>query len=99
MCMKTYYVYILSSKLRGVLYIGVTNNLCRRLDQHMNNTFAGFSSKYHTYNLVHYEITNDVKSAIHREKCLKRWKRDWKISLIEETNSDWKNIYHEIKDL
>ncbi len=72
--MKTYYVYILASKQNGVLYIGVTNDLSRRLFEHMNNLHAGFSSKYHTYRLVHYEEANDVESAIHREKCLKRWK-------------------------
>lgn len=95
--MKTYYVYILASKPRGVLYIGVTNDLSRRLFEHMNNLSPGFSSKYHTYLLVHFEETNDVESAIYREKCLKRWKRDWKIRPIEEKNPTWNNLFHTIK--
>jgi putative endonuclease len=64
----------------------------------MNNTTNGFTSKYHTYKLVHYEETSSVEAAIHREKCLKRWKRAWKIRLIEESNPEWKNLYHKIKE-
>lgn len=96
--MKIFYVYILTNKPKGVLYVGVTNDLNRRLYEHMNNTHLGFSNKYHTYRLVYFEETNDPEVAIHREKCLKRWKRDWKIRLIEESNPTWKNLYHDIQD-
>lgn len=95
--MRNYYVYILASKPNGVLYIGVTNNLNRRMLEHMHNANPGFSSKYHTYLLVHFEEAPDIESAIHREKCLKRWKRDWKIRLIEETNPSWDNLWHAIR--
>jgi putative endonuclease len=95
--MKTYYVYILASKPHGVLYIGVTNDLRRRMYEHMNSVNPGFSSTYHTYLLVHYEQTSSAEEAIYREKCLKKWKRAWKINLIEENNPGWANRYHEIK--
>lgn len=94
--MREYYVYILASKPRGVLYIGMTNSLRHRLYEHMNNAGPGFSSRYHTYQLVYYETTEDVETAILREKQLKKWKRAWKIRLIEEKNPTWKNLYHEI---
>lgn len=64
----------------------------------MNNYTEGFSSKYHTYNLVYYEETPSVEAAILREKQMKKWKRDWKIRLIEETNPEWENLYHQIKN-
>lgn len=94
--MKEYYIYILASKPRGVLYIGMTNNIRARLYQHINNVSESFSSKYHTYNLVYYKAGNDVDEVIKREKQLKKWKRDWKIRLIEEFNPEWKNLYHEV---
>lgn len=97
--MNTYYVYILASKPQGVLYIGVTNDLTRRLFEHMNNAHPGFSSKYHTHLLVYFESTERVEAAIHREKCLKRWKRQWKINLIEKSNPEWRNLFHDIKEV
>lgn len=95
--MKQYFVYILASKPQGVLYIGITNNLSRRLFEHMHNVHSGFSNKYHTYLLVYFEETNDIEAALNREKCLKRWKRDWKVRLIESKNQNWKNLYRDIK--
>ncbi len=89
---RSYYVYVLAHAKRGVLYIGVTNNLERRIAEHKNATFDGFTKKYHVHNLVYFEETSDVHSAIAREKQLKNWHRDWKINLIEKTNPDWKDL-------
>jgi putative endonuclease len=91
--MKHYYVYILASKKDGVLYIGVTNNLLARIDQHKNHTNPGFTNKYFVGKLVYFEETENVESAIHREKQLKKWNRDWKIALIEKENPDWEDLY------
>ena len=84
--MKTYYVYILASKKNGTLYIGMTNNLQKRLYEHKNKIVPGFSQKYNIDKLVYFEITSDVKSAIAREKQLKKWNRKWKLELIEKSN-------------
>ncbi|MCK5145226.1 GIY-YIG nuclease family protein [bacterium] len=74
--MKTYYVYIMASKKNGVLYVGITNNLNRRVYEHRNNLVESFTAKYHVHRLVYYEATNDVGVAIQREKQLKKWNRD-----------------------
>ena len=87
--MKQYYIYILTSKKNGILYIGLTNNLVRRIYEHKNKLVEGFNSKYNVNNLVYFEITDNVNSAIHREKKLKGWKRKWKINLIEKSNPNW----------
>jgi putative endonuclease len=92
---KFYYVYILSSKKKGTLYIGVTNNLIRRVIEHKMKIAEGFTSKYDVINLVYYEIFNDVYYAIDREKKLKKWNRDWKIKLIEKNNAEWKDLLYE----
>ncbi len=89
---NTYYVYILASKKNGTLYIGVTNNLERRIYEHKNALVRGFSKKYKVHNLVYYEETNDVYAALEREKQLKNWNRKWKIALIERVNPDWSDI-------
>ncbi|MDR4496388.1 MAG: GIY-YIG nuclease family protein [Candidatus Scalindua sp.] len=73
--MKQYYVYILASKRNRTLYVGVTSDLIRRVYDHKNNLVEGFTKKYSVNRLVHFESTSDVKAAIHREKCIKRWKR------------------------
>ena len=91
-----YYVYILASKRNGTLYIGVTSNLIKRIYEHKNNLIEGFTKKYNIHNLVYYEITEDVNSAITREKQLKIWKRNWKIELIEKNNPKWKDLYFEL---
>ncbi len=94
--MKDYYVYILASKKNGTLYIGVTNNLIRKLYEHKNNLVRGFTSKYHVHLLVYYEQTSDIQSAILREKQLKKWKRKWKIKLTEQVNPGWQDWYEEL---
>ncbi len=92
----TYYVYILANKKNGTLYIGVTNDLIRRVYEHKNELLPGFTQKYHVHNLVYYEQTSDVNSAILREKRLKTWKRAWKIKLIKDFNPGWKDLYHDL---
>jgi putative endonuclease len=91
-----YFVYILASKKNGVLYIGVTSNLKRRIYEHKNNIIRGFTSKYNVHNLVYFEAHQDIKYAILKEKKLKKWNRTWKIRLIEESNSEWKDLYYEL---
>ncbi len=91
--MKTYYVYIMASKKNGTLYIGMTNDLIRRVWQHKNNVHEGFTKKYGVHHLVWYEATNDVKGAIQREKQMKKWNRQWKINLIEKENPKWEDLY------
>ncbi|HTY81887.1 MAG TPA: GIY-YIG nuclease family protein [Dehalococcoidales bacterium] len=91
--MKYYYVYILASKRRGTLYIGVTNDLIRRVHEHKNGTLPGFTSRYKVHNLVYFQQCEDIESVIQREKRLKSWHREWKIKLIEETNPNWNDLY------
>ena len=93
--MKSYYVYIMASERNGTLYIGVTNNLERRVWEHKNNTIEGFTKKYSVHELVHFEETNDSIVAIEREKQLKNWMRKWKIELIEKNNPQWEDLSEE----
>lgn len=90
--MRSYYVYILASGKNGTLYIGVTNDLVRRIDEHRQGLVEGFTKKYHVDILVHYEEFPDPESAIAREKQLKNWKREWKTGLIEEDNPGWRDL-------
>ncbi|MBU1636676.1 GIY-YIG nuclease family protein [bacterium] len=92
--MNTYYVYIVASKTR-TLYIGVTNNLLRRLHEHKTKAVEGFTSKYNADRLVYYEETNDIRSALEREKQLKGWRRDRKKELIQSVNPAWKDLSEE----
>lgn len=94
--MKNYYVYILASKKNGVLYIGVTGDLIKRVWQHKNNFAESFTKKYHTHRLVYFESSENVETAIQREKQLKNWHREWKINLIETRNPQWLDLYDEI---
>ena len=94
--MNYYYVYIMASKKDGILYIGVTGNLRKRVYQHKSGEYKGFSKKYKTVILVYYETFWDIKEAINKEKQLKKWKRAWKINLIEKDNPDWKDLYGEV---
>lgn len=87
-----YYVYILCNKKDGVLYIGMTNDLERRMFEHKNKLVDGFTKKYNLSKLVYFEIFPQVKDAIIREKRLKKWKRQWKVNLIEEDNPNWNDI-------
>ena len=89
---KTYYVYNLASKRNGTLYIGVTNDLARRLGEHRDGLVPGFTKKYGVTRLVYYEIFKDVHAAIHRETQMKKYKREWKLNLIEKDNKDWVNL-------
>ena len=90
--MKTMYVYILTNKKDGVLYIGVTNDIVRRVAEHKQKVFPGFSSRYNLRRLVHIEVFEDPDSAINREKQLKGWLRAKKIRLIEKENPDWRDL-------
>ncbi len=94
--MKTYYVYILSSKKNGTLYIGVTSNLIKRLDEHKAGVAKGFTDKYNVHRLVYFELTNTVETAIYREKQLKHWNTAWKIELIEKENPEWRDLADEL---
>lgn len=94
--MKNYYVYILASKRNGTLYIGVTNNLARRVYEHKHDFIKGFTQKYNVHMLVYYEQCDSIESALQREKQLKYWHRKWKLRLIEEANPEWRDLYEEI---
>ena len=96
---KTYYVYILANKKNGTLYTGVTNNLIRRVIEHKTNLIKGFTRKYKVHSLVYYEATTSIWSALTREKQLKKWRRAWKIALIEEMNPEWRDLYPELADV
>ena len=89
---KSYYVYIITNITNNVLYIGVTNNLPRRIYEHKNGLVEGFSKKYKINKLVYYETTSDINSAITREKQLKNWRREWKMNLIEKENSGFSEL-------
>ncbi|MBI5407624.1 MAG: GIY-YIG nuclease family protein [Nitrospirae bacterium] len=92
---KQYFVYILTNKSNKVLYIGVTNDLIRRIYEHKTKLVDGFTKKYNLMKLVYYETTGDIECAIRREKQLKNWHRDWKINLITEHNPEWKDLSKE----
>ena len=91
--MKSYYVYILTSKRRGTIYVGVTNNLAKRVFEHKEGLVEGFTKQHQVKFLVYYEETNNIESAVQREKRLKKWKRAWKIELIEKSNPNWEDLY------
>lgn len=92
----SYFVYILASRKNGTLYIGVTNDLIKRVWEHKNKFVDGFSEKYGADKLVYYEIFDDIENAILREKRLKKWNREWKIELIESKNPRWDDLYFEL---
>jgi putative endonuclease len=87
--MKDYYVYIMASQRNGTLYIGVTNDIIRRVAEHKQGLIEGFTKEYHVHLLVHLEWFGDIRDAIKREKQLKKWNRQWKIELIEKNNPHW----------
>ena len=91
--MKQYFVYILASKRNGTLYIGLTNDLLRRIHEHKNDLIEGFTQKYGIHMLVYYEVYGNIYDAIAREKHMKKWNRQWKINLIEKSNPDWEDLY------
>ncbi len=90
---KQYYVYILCNKKYGTLYVGVTNDLKRRVYEHKMKLVDGFTKKYDLDKLVYFETTNSIEAAIQKEKQIKAWKRDWKINKIESGNPDWNDLY------
>lgn len=90
--MKNYYIYILASSKNGTLYIGVTNNIFKRILEHKEKRIEGFTKKYNVDELVYYEIFDTVNEALYREKQLKKWNRQWKINLIEKENPGWRDL-------
>lgn len=90
-----YYIYIVSSKKNGTLYIGVTGNLSKRISEHKESLIPGFTKKYGVNRLVYFEEYTDIRDAITREKQLKKWNRAWKIRLIEKMNQEWKDLFFE----
>ena len=93
---KTFYTYMLANQRNGTLYIGVTNDLVRRVHEHRSEMIPGFSRKYGVKQLVYYEVHTSAEAAITREKQLKKWKRRWKLRIIEEQNPDWNDLYQSI---
>jgi putative endonuclease len=91
-----FFVYILASKPNGTLYVGVTNNLTRRLSEHKAKLVPGFTRKYKVDQLVHFEVFDSILKARAREHSLKRWRRAWKIVLIEKLNPDWRDLANEL---
>jgi putative endonuclease len=91
---RQYFVYILASGKHGTLYIGVTSDLIRRAHQHMLKVVRGFTKRYDIHKLTYFEIFDDPLSAITREKQLKKWRREWKIQLIEKENPGWVDLAH-----
>ncbi len=89
-------VYILASRLKGTLYIGVTSNLARRVWEHKNDFVEGFTKRYQVHDLVWYEVHDSMESAISSEKALKKWNRAWKVRLIEEGNPWWSDLHEQI---
>lgn len=93
---RLYFTYILASRKHGTLYIGVTNNIRRRIFEHKEGLAEGFTKRYGVKRLVHVESFPTVRQAIQREKSLKRWPRAWKIRLIEKQNSDWRDLFEDV---
>ena len=92
---RKYYVYILAHKPRGAIYIGVTNDLAYRVSQHRNGTGSSHTAKYKIFDLVYWEDFQYINDAIAHEKKLKKWDRPWKDALIEESNSEWRDLYED----
>jgi putative endonuclease len=93
---RQFYVYIVTNRRYGALYVGVTNDLVRRAYEHRSKVVSGFTERYGLVRLIYFEIFDDSTTAIAREKQLKKWHRDWKIALIEENNLDWHDLFESI---
>lgn len=91
---RQYFVYILASGKHGTLYVGVTGNLENRMNVHQSSAIKGFTQRYGVYDLVYYEVHNSAIEAIKREKQIKKWKRWWKIDLIESVNPEWEELVY-----
>jgi len=94
--MKKAYVYILASKRNGTLYIGITTDLVKRVYEHKHDLVDGFTKTYKVHYLVYFEEHEDIRQAITREKQIKKWKRKWKLELIEKDNPNWRDLYDEV---
>jgi putative endonuclease len=94
--MRQYYVYILASRPGGSIYVGVTNDLVRRVYEHKNKLVKGFTDQYNVDHLVHFEVYSTARDAIQREKNIKHWPRSWKTQLIAKDNPSWNDLYDEI---
>jgi len=94
--MKKFYVYILCNKRNGTLYTGVTSDIVKRVYEHKHGLVEGFTKKYKIHHLVWYEIHESAESAIIREKQIKKWKRDWKLKIIEKENPQWVDLFKSI---
>ena len=94
--MPDYFVYMLASQRNGTLYVGVTNDLVKRVWEHKNDFVEGFTRTYAVHRLVWFESTPDVALAIQREKQIKKWRRAWKLEMIERENPDWRDLYETI---
>jgi putative endonuclease len=90
------YVYLLASRRHGTLYLGVTNDIIRRAGEHREALIPGFSARYDVKRLVWFETYEDIRDAIAREKDIKKWRREWKINLIERDNPEWLDLYREL---
>ena len=93
---NSYWVYILASQTRGTLYIGVTSRLAERIAEHREGQVPGFTKQYRVTRLVHCEEFNNVNEAIAREKAMKKWRRAWKIALIERGNPEWRDLWFDL---
>ena len=93
---KQYYVYLMTNEPYGTLYVGVTNDLVRRVYEHREGAVHGFPKQHGLSRLVWFEVDNDVLAAIKREKVIKRWRRDWKTNLIQAMNPKWDDLYGSI---
>ncbi len=93
---KQYYLYILASKKNGTLYVGMTNDLVRRIQEHHSRAIKGFTEKYMVHRLVYYEVYDSPEEAIRSEKNIKAWQRAWKIRLIETVNPSWQDISNDL---
>ena len=96
--MKKFYVYILTNRPYGVLYVGVTNNLMSRLSQHQQKLLSGFTNSYGVTRLVYFEEFSSIIEARARERSLKRWRRAWKFDLVDRLNPEWRDLAQEIAD-
>ena len=93
--MNTYYIYIMTNQSRSVLYIGVTNDLTRRVAEHQSGMVEGFTKRYRVHTLIYFEMWSNIEDAIKREKQLKRWRREKKEALIETINPEWRDLAEE----
>jgi putative endonuclease len=93
---RQYYVYIMTNKAYGTLYVGITNDLVRRTWEHRNSLIDGFTKEHELHDLVWFEVHDDVEEAIRREKLIKKWHRDWKVNLVQAGNPGWRDLFEEI---